>query len=158
MRLHANAKLTIKQRQEMRRLHTEQQQSIRQLARMFHVNPSTAYKWATREFPGDKSSAPHRPRTTMTETYRTAVLQYRAEHPHHGPIRIAQELKPAFPQANRGTIFRSLQRERLTRSQCPKTRSRKPIPVGRHRGQMDVQQLPAIEGHKGFEYKISVLH
>lgn len=34
----------------------------------------------------------------------------------------------------------------------------KHIPVGRHRVQMDVQQLPAIKGSKGFEYKISLIH
>lgn len=158
MRLHANARLTMKQRQEMRRLHTEQHHSIRQLARLFHVNPSTAYKWATRDVPGDKSSAPHQPRSLVTATYRAAVLQYRDEHPHHGPIRIAQELRHAFLQANRGTILRILQHERLTSSPRATPTARKPIPVGRYRVQMDIQQLPAIEGHEGFEYNISVIH
>lgn len=158
MRLHANAKLTIKHRQEMRRLHMEEHHSIRQLARMFHVNPSTAQKWATRESPCDKSSAPRQPRTIVTEVYRAAVLRYRAEHPHHGPIRIAQELKDVFPQANRGTILRLLQHVHATRFRVSKVKPRKPIPVGRHRVQMDIQQLPAIEGNTGFEYKISVIH
>jgi hypothetical protein len=142
----------------MRRLHTEQHRSIRQLARMFHVNPSTAHKWATRDSPGDKRSAPHQPRTIITESYRAAVLLYRAEHPHHGPIRIAQELRYAFPHANRGTILRILQHERLTKTPRSTPNPRKPIPVGRHRVQMDIQQLPAIEGHEGFEYNISVIH
>lgn len=32
------------------------------------------------------------------------------------------------------------------------------MPVGRHRVQMDTQQLTAIKGQKGFEYKVSVIH
>ena len=32
------------------------------------------------------------------------------------------------------------------------------IPVGRHRVQMDIQQLPAIKGSKGFEYTVSLIH
>lgn len=158
MKLHVNAALTIKQRQEMRRLHQEEHRSIRQLARMFHVNPSTAQKWVNRESPGDKSPAPLHPQTVVTETYRAAVLRYRTAHPHQGPIRIAQELKHEFPQAHRGTILRILQQAHLTTARPPKAKPRKPIPVGRHRVQMDIQQLPAIEGHPGFEYKISVIH
>lgn len=40
----------------------------------------------------------------------------------------------------------------------PKKRTRHPIPVGRHRVQLDIQQLPAIKGQRGCEYKISVIH
>jgi hypothetical protein len=32
------------------------------------------------------------------------------------------------------------------------------IPVGRHRLQCDVQQLPAIKGSQGFQYKVSFIH
>src|SRR5574341_1628031 len=35
---------------------------------------------------------------------------------------------------------------------------RTPIPVGRHRIQMDIQQLPAVQGGTGFEYKITAIH
>ncbi len=30
--------------------------------------------------------------------------------------------------------------------------------MGKHRLQMDIQQLPAIAGSRGFEYKISLIH
>lgn len=30
--------------------------------------------------------------------------------------------------------------------------------MGRHRGQMDWQQLPAVEGGTGFKYKVSLIH
>ncbi len=32
------------------------------------------------------------------------------------------------------------------------------LATGRYRTQMDVQQLPAIKGNTGFEYKISIIH
>ena len=158
MHLHTNAKLTMKQRQAIRRLHHEEHRSIRHLARQFHVNPSTVQKWAHRESPYDKSSAPLQPSTVITEAYRSAALRYRAAPPHHGPIRIALELKSDVPQAHRGSISRILQQAQCTTPRSPQAKSHTPIPVGWHRVQMDIQQLPAIEGQSGFEYTISVIH
>lgn len=158
MKLHAKAALTFAQRSEARRLHHEEKRSIRALAKRFGVNPTTIQRWVHRESPLDKSSAPLRRRSVITPEYRQAVVTYRQAHPHHGPIRIAQELREAFPQAHRGTVLAILQQDGLTR---PKPRKRpvlKPIPVGRHRIQMDIQQLPAVEGGRGFEYKISAIH
>ena len=57
----------------------------------------------------------------------------------------------------RGTIERILRTAQLTQQRQP-VREPWKIPVGRHRVQMDVQQLPAIEGETGFEYKISLIH
>ena len=67
MRLHANARLTIKQRHEIRRLHQEDRISIRRLAMQFQVSRATIEKWVHRESPCDVSSAPHHPRTVITE-------------------------------------------------------------------------------------------
>lgn len=39
-----------------------------------------------------------------------------------------------------------------------KKRTRRPIPLGRHRVQLDIQYLPAIKGTCGREYKISLIH
>lgn len=39
-----------------------------------------------------------------------------------------------------------------------KKRQRRPIPVGRHRVQLDIQELPAIRGAHKREYKISLIH
>jgi hypothetical protein len=158
MELHAKAALTVQQRMEVRRLHLEQHVPYRQLARDFRVNLTTIQRWATRESPLDMSSAPLHHRATVTPDYRAAILAYRQQHPRHGPIRIAHELAGQFPQANRGTVLRVLQEEGLTRPHRRPPRPPHPIPVGRHRIQMDIQQLPAIEGGKGFEYKISVIH
>jgi len=157
MSLHGGAALTLKQRTEVRRLHREEGISIRKLAQRFGVNPSTIQVWTHRDCPLDRSAAPHHPRRTVTSTYRAAVMACRKEHPAWGPIRIAAALKGDFPQADRGTVYSLLRQEQLTRPQRPK-REPNPIPVGRHRVQLDIQQLPAIEGGKGFEYKISMIH
>ena len=158
MKLHAQAALTIKQRQEVRRLHLEEKISIRKLAERFKVNPTTIQRWIHRESPLDRSCAPLKRRTVITQSYREAVVKYRNAYPHHGPIRIAHELKRDFPQANRGTVLSILQQEGLTRPAKGAGKTQKHIPVGRHRIQMDIQQLPAIQGDKGFEYKISAIH
>jgi transposase-like protein len=158
MKLHCQAALTLRQRQEVKRLHEEEKVSIRQLAKRFGVNPTTIQRWIKRASPLDKSTSPITTRTVVTAEYRNAVIDYRKEHPTHGPIRIAQELKAYFHRANRGTVLKILQEEGLTRPIKREKRPREGIPVGHHRIQMDIQQLPAVEGGKGFEYKISAIH
>jgi transposase-like protein len=158
MRLHARAALTLAQRTEVRRLHQEEQVSIRALAARLGVNATTIQRWVGRESPLDRSSAPLRRRTVITPEYREAVLAHRQAHPHHGPIRIAHELRARFAQANRGTVLAILQAAGLTRPAPRRPRTHRPIPVGRHRIQMDIQQLPAVAGGHGFEYKISAIH
>jgi len=157
MQLHANAALAVKQRQEVQRLHAEGV-SIRGLARRFGVNATTIQRWVKRESALDYSSAPVSHHTVITPAYRVAVIAYREAHPKHGPVRIAQELSREFPWANRGTVLRILQTEGLTRPARKQKPPPKPIPVGRHRVQMDLQQLPAVEGGRGFEYKVTVIH
>jgi transposase len=158
MELHANAALTLPQRQKVRRLHREEGISIRKLAERFAANPTTIQRWVSRDSPLDRSTTPRKTHSTITVEYRSAVVAYRQAHPRHGPIRIAYELQAEFPMAHRGTVLKILQQEHLTRPPQAKPREHKPLPVGRHRVQMDVQQLPAIAGSKGFEYKISAIH
>jgi hypothetical protein len=115
MKLHSQAALTLKQRQEVKRLHQEEGVSIRKLASRFGVNPTTIQRWIKRDSPLDKSTIPVTKRTVITREYRTTVIRYRSEHVNHGPIRIAQELKPEFALANRGMVLSILQQEGLTR-------------------------------------------
>lgn len=158
MKLHALAALTVSQRQEVRRLHHKEHRSIRNLAKRFHVNPSTIQRWVNRESPLDKSTAPVHPKTVITPSYRAAVITQRKANPTYGPIRIAQALRDEFPQANRGTVLSILQNEQLIHPLPIKRPTRKPIPVGHHRIQMDIQQLPVVKGGTDFEYKISMIH
>ena len=158
MKLHSQAALTIKQRQEVKRLHYEEKLSVRILAKKFAVNPTTIQRWIHRSSPLDLSSAPINPKKVITAAYRKAVIDYRKNHPKHGPIQIVAELETKFEFANRGTILKILQEEGLTRPVKKEKKKHKEIPVGHHRIQMDIQQLPAVKGGKGFEYKISAIH
>jgi len=157
MVIHANAALTVKQRQEVRKLHA-QGESIRALAQRFKVDPTTIQRWVGRESALDRTTAPVHHSTVITDEYRAAVIVYRTAHPKHGPIRIAAELVAEHPQANRGNVLRILQQEGLTRPPAQAQKEPGHIPVGWHRVQMDMQQLPAVEGGKGFEYKFTVIH
>lgn len=157
MKIHANATLTIRQRQEIRCLYLGGA-SIRDLAQEFHVSTKTVMRWAHRDDPHDRPCAPRKPRTTITPEYRQAVLDYRAQHPEQGPIRIAWALEERFPQAHRGTVLRILQDAKLTQRAERKPKEPNPLPVGRHRIQLDLQQLPAIEGGSGFEFKLTAIH
>ena len=156
-KLHSNAALTIPQRIEVKRLFEIEKVSVSELAKRFCVGESTIRKWINRDSPEDKSSCPHQKRQVVTDDYRDAVLEYRRHNPRHGARRIAFELKAKYPQANRGTVALILKAESLTGKQN-REKTRWQIPVGRHRLQCDVQELPAIKGHQGFEYKISFIH
>lgn len=158
MKVHANAALTVGQRREVKRLYQQEHVQIKPLARQFRVDPRTIRRWIGRDDPDDRSTAPHRPHHVVTDAYRQAVIACRQDHPTYGPIRIAAALKDEFAFAHRGTVLTILQQAGLTRPKTREKRPSRPIPVGRHRVQMDIQQLPAIEGHKGFEYKITAIH
>ena len=158
MNLHSNAALTPARRQEVRRLFEEEHLSLHELARQFHVSVTTIKRWVSRQDPHDRSSAPHRHAGSVTPEYREAALEARREHPEHGPRRLARELRGRFPQANPSTLGRILQQAQLSQPRPERARTRRAIPVGRHRAQMDIQQLPAVAGGTGFEYKISLIH
>ncbi len=86
------------------------------------------------------------------------MIEYRRQNPTHGAIRIAVALQAEFPFAGRGTIAIILKREGLTKKNPPRSKTKWKIPVGRHRLQCDIQELPVIKGGTGFEYKISFIH
>ena len=86
------------------------------------------------------------------------MRRFRRKHPTWGTRRLCDELRPYFPTVTRRILQRVLW-EAHGRRPPPRRapRPRQAIPVGRHRVQMDIQQLPAITGG-GYMYKISVIH
>lgn len=90
---------------------------------------------------------------------KAAVLRTRTAHPTWGTRRLVHELRRYLPGISRHHVRHIL---RVARRQQPgperRRRCRHPIPVGWHRVQMDIQQLPAIAGGTGFAYKISLIH
>lgn len=157
MKQHANATLTIANRKQVKLLFENQQLSISELSRRFDVHRDTIRKWIHRDAPFDKP-APERQKRVITVEYEKAVIDYRQAHPTHGAIRIAQALQAEFLFANRGTTALILKKHGLTKKGNPRPKTKWKIPVGRHRLQCDVQELPAIKGNQGFEYKISFIH
>jgi transposase len=124
MQLHGNARLTRRQRAELQRLHREEQWSIRKLAAHFKVNASTVQRWAKRSGVEDRSSAPRQHGgSVVSATYREAVIAHRQAHPHHGPRRIAHELRQALPKINHVTVWRILKAAGLSRPLPKKTRA-----------------------------------
>ncbi len=86
------------------------------------------------------------------------MIEYRKQNPQHGAIRIALALQSRFSFAGRGTVAIILKKHGSTKKGQPRPKTKWRIPVGRHRLQCDIQELPAIKGNKGFEYKISFIH
>lgn len=74
-------------------------------------------------------------------------------------MRLVHELRPLFPSVGRSVIRHILSANKKTRPLSKKQPGEpRPIPIGRHRAQLDVQQLPAVAGQHGYEYKISIIH
>lgn len=156
MKLHANAALTVVQRKQVKSLF-ENGVSVSELITRYNVHETTIRRWIGRDAPFDKPS-PERAKRVVTNEYEQAIIEYRRANPTHGAIRIAGALESRFAFANRGTVSIILKKHGLTRKTKPRPQRKWKIPVGRHRLQCDVQELPAIKGEKGFEYKISFIH
>ena len=157
MKIHSNAALTISQREEVSKLHREGL-SIRALADRFRVNPTTIQRWATRGSPLDLTSAPKRRRDALSEEQKAAVKQYRQDHPEAGARSIASVLGEEYGKMSHATISRYLESEGLTHTAEKRAREGKPLKVGKHRLQMDIQRLPSVAGGHKFEYKITIIH
>lgn len=158
MKLHAKAALTLRQRQEIHSLYATGNYSYQDLATRFAVNAKTVQKWAKRPSPQDLSSAPKQPHKRLSPDYEAAVRAYRQREPTHGKVRIAQELKKHFPEGSASSVHLILKKAALINPKAPAPSESKAINVGRHRTQMDIQQLPCVAGGQGFEYKISIIH
>lgn len=155
MKLHKNATLTPKQRQEIQRLYATGQVSYPQLAQQFVVSRKTVIKWAKRNDSLDQSSAPKQHHQRVTDAYRLAVINYRQANPTHGPVRIERQLRDQYGHFAPSTVRLILKAAQPQKASRPKMEK---LPTGRYRTQMDVQQLPALKGDSGFAYKISIIH
>lgn len=157
MKQHGSATLTIAKRKQVKSLFENEGLSITQLAQRFQVHRDTIRKWIHRDAPLDQTTA-KRAKRVVTPEYEQAVIAYRQAHPTLGAIPIALALQQQFPFAHRGTVALILKAAGLTGKSPSRPKTKWQIPVGKHRLQGDIQQLPAIKGSQGFEYKISFIH
>lgn len=153
MKLHQNASLTLKQRQQVKDLYASGQYSQQALAYQFGTTRRTIAKWVNRSDIHDASSAPKQPHRSISAEFEQAVKAYR-ENPltrHHGKVRIAEALKKNYACSNASNVALVLKKLKLSQPKLLKAKDKTHIPVGRHRTQMDIQQLPAVSGDKGFD-------
>lgn len=161
MKLHNNASLTAKQRQQIKELYKTDEYTQEELALKFNTTRKTISKWIHRSDVRDASSAPRTKKpSVITEAFKEAVKTYREDSrtSHHGKVRIAFELQKTHSCSNPSNVYRVLKQLKLNEPKKIKEPKSNPIPVGKHRTQMDIQQLPAVKGNEGFEYKISIIH
>lgn len=157
MKLHKNATLTPKQRQRIKELYATGNSTQESLAQLFGVNRKTIVKWINRSEVIDKSNCPA---SKLPAAFMEAVQAYRQDSltSHHGKVRIAHQLARQHRCSNPSNVYRVLKQLQLNQAKKGKDQQIQKIPVGKHRPQMDIQQLPAIQGPEGFEYKISIIH
>ena len=103
MKYHANAKTNIHIRQLIR----SSDNSIRDLAKRFKVNPKTVAKWKNRESPEDRSNRPQRIQSSLTKEQKRIIALVR-KHLKPPLDDIVDLLKPHIPQINRSNCYRAL--------------------------------------------------
>lgn len=159
MKLHKNASLTLKQRQQIKDLYATGEYTQDKLAIKFSVTRKTISKWVNRASVEDCTNRPKKAKS-ITSEFTSEVKSYRENHEtsHHGKVRIALELKAKHTCSNPSNVYLVLKQLELNKVKTYHPKVSKKIPVGRHRTQMDIQTLPAIEGNEGYEYKISIIH
>lgn len=87
------------------------------------------------------------------------MLRFRRAHPTWGTRRLVDELRRRMPGITRHHVRHILRVAGQSRAGSRRRgRHRQPIPVGWHRVQLDIQQLPTVRGGTKFEYKISLIH
>jgi transposase len=160
MKIHINASLTPKQRQNVKDLYATGQYTQEQLANQFNVTRKTIGKWLSRATVLDAVSPRKSVTSRITSEFENDVKSYRENllTSHHGKVRIAFELSAKHTCSNPSNVYTVLKRLQLNKAKPVKVQVTQKLPVGKHRTQMDIQTLPAIKGNEGYEYKISIIH
>jgi transposase len=115
MKLHKNAALTVRQREEIKHLYEVEKVSQTEIAKRFCTTRRTIYNWLQRDNFEDKSSAPKKHHTVVTSEYESKVLDYREKNEGHGPIRIAFELRNEIENICPSTVYQILKKAGLSK-------------------------------------------
>lgn len=110
MNYHSNAKTNI----HIRRLIRDSDDSIRDLAERFNINPKTVVKWKNRDSLEDHSNRPRKVRYSLTKEQRRIIALVR-KHLKSPLDDVVDLLKPHIPQINRSNCYRALVEHRLNR-------------------------------------------
>lgn len=159
MKLHKNASLTLKNRQQIKDLYTTGEFNQQHLAIRFGVTRKTIAKWINSPTVEDSCNVKKLTKS-ITDEFITDVKAYREnkETNHHGKVRIARELKGKHACSNPSNVYLVLKQLKLNKVNIKKTKIKKYIHTEKHRTQIDVQKLPDSESNIGFKHKISIVH
>ncbi len=106
MKLHKNASLTLKHRQQVKDLYVTGEFTQQELAIKFDVTRKTISKWVNRTSVEDCSNAPKKAKS-ITSDFVSAVKAYRENTitSHQGKVRIAFELKEKHTCCNPSNVY-----------------------------------------------------
>ena len=110
MKYHANATTNI----HIRRLIRSSDESIRDLAKRFKLNPKTVVKWKNRESAEDHSNRPLTIQYSLTKEQKRIIAIVR-KHLKNPLDDLVDLLKPYISQINRSNCYRALVEYRLNR-------------------------------------------
>lgn len=152
MKYHSNAKTNVHIRQLIR----DSNDSIRDLAKRFKVNPKTVCKWKNRKSSEDHSNRPLTVKYTLTKEQKRIIALVR-KHLKSPLDDIVDLLKAYIPKINRSNCYRALVEHRLNR--LPKELQGKGkfgqyLPGFVH---MDTIYLPKLDGYSERRYAYTAI-
>lgn len=152
MTYHANARTTLHQRKRIR----HSREPYRVQARQLGVSVATINKWKGRGDPLDRSSRPHRVRTTLPPEA-APLLRWLRQDWLLDLDTVWQALRQTmFPQLSRSAVYRAL--VRLALHQLPRLRPPRQTRRGKFRAcppgflHVDVFYLPRLDGRRRYVF------
>jgi transposase-like protein len=109
--LHGCAKTTQRVRQEIQ----NSQESIRVLAKRYHLNPQTVLKWRHRDFVQDMPMGPKNPRSTVLSLSEEAIIVAFRRHTLLPLDDCLYSLQETIPHLTRSSLHRCLKRHGMSR-------------------------------------------
>ena len=109
----------------VRRAIQHSQESLRQLARRFGINPKTVAKWKKRPSTADQKTGPREPKSTILSVEDEAVIVAFRRHTLLPLDDCLYALQPTIPHLTRSSLHRCLQRHGISR--LPDVEGDKPL-------------------------------
>ena len=109
----------------VRRAIQHSQESLRQLAKRYGINPKTVAKWKKRPSTADRRTGPSKPKSTVLSIEDEAVVVAFRRHTLLPLDDCLYALQPTIPHLTRSSLHRCLQRHGISR--LPETDDDKPL-------------------------------
>ena len=150
---HRNAKTTV----QMRKMIKESPESIEKLAERLNLNKNTVLKWKNREDLEDRTCAPHKVNTVLSELDEWIICEVRTSA-QISIDELSEVLKPFMPHLNRQNIYRCLRRHGL--SQLSKMKEGEKVKEENKKFKeyapgylhVDIKKMPKLKGETEKKY------